>query len=152
MEKLTAFAKTNHINKMKQIILVAVISGIISSAIVFYLMSDVPSAWYLFLIPLIMGFSIQKFGRIPVQEVEKDEKLEKKVGRICAGAVLFFIILTIIPSLIIYISQQGLGWDLLLNIPFLIVCGFAVWFGYNRGVKAVIDSYYDSSLKERDNQ
>ena len=83
--------------------------------------------------------------------MDKDEKLEKKVGYICAGAVLFFILLTAIPILIVGITQ-GLGWSMLLNIPFFIACGIAVWYGYNRGVRAVVDSYYDSDLKDYGNQ
>ena len=94
-----------------------------------------------------MGTCIHKLGNISAADVDNDDKLEKKVGYLCAGAVLFFIFLTAIPILIVGI-YQGLGWSLLLNIPFFIVCGIAVWYGYNRGVRAVIDSYYDSDLKD----
>ncbi len=137
---------------MKRIIVVAAISGIISSvitALLFFLVF--PSAWLFFIIPAIMGTCIHKFGKISAADVDKDEKLEKKVGYICAGAVLFFILLTAIPILIVGITQ-GLGWSLLLNIPFFIACGIAVWYGYNRGVRAVVDSYYDSDLKDYGNQ
>ena len=137
---------------MKRIIVVAAISGIISSvitALLFFLVF--PSAWLLFIIPAIMGTCIHKFGKISAADVDKDEKLEKKVGYICAGAVLFFILLTAIPILIVGITQ-GLGWSMLLNIPFFIACGIAVWYGYNRGVRAVVDSYYDSDLKDYGNQ
>ncbi len=137
---------------MKRIIVVAAISGIISSvitALLFFLVF--PSAWLFFIIPAIMGTCIHKFGKISAADVDKDEKLEKKVGYICAGAVLFFILLTAIPILIVGITQ-GLGWSMLLNIPFFIACGIAVWYGYNRGVRAVVDSYYDSDLKDYGNQ
>ena len=137
---------------MKRIIVVAAISGIISSvitALLFFLVF--PSAWLFFIIPAIMGTCIHKFGKISAADVDKDEKLEKKVGYICAGAVLFFILLTAIPILIVGITQ-GLGWSMLLNIPFFISCGIAVWYGYNRGVRAVVDSYYDSDLKDYGNQ
>ena len=137
---------------MKRIIVVAAISGIISSvitALLFFLVF--PSAWLFFIIPAIMGTCIHKYGKISAADVDKDEKLEKKVGYICAGAVLFFILLTAIPILIVGITQ-GLGWSMLLNIPFFIACGIAVWYGYNRGVRAVVDSYYDSDLKDSGNQ
>jgi hypothetical protein len=137
---------------MKRIIVVAATSGIISSvitALLFFLVF--PSAWLFFIIPAIMGTCIHKFGKISAADVDKDEKLEKKVGYICAGAVLFFILLTAIPILIVGITQ-GLGWSMLLNIPFFIACGIAVWYGYNRGVRAVVDSYYDSDLKDYGNQ
>ena len=137
---------------MKRIIVIAAISGIISSIIAFLLFVFVlPSGWLLFFIPAIMGICIQKFGKISAEDVEGDDKLEKRVGYMCAGAVLFFIILTIIP-ITIYSVYQGAGWELLKDIPFYIVCVFAVWFGYNRGVRAVIDAYYDSNLKDSNGQ
>ena len=137
---------------MKRIIVIAAISGIISSIIAFLLFVFVlPSGWLLFFIPAIMGICIQKFGRISAEDVEGDDKLEKRVGYMCAGAVLFFIILTIIP-ITIYSVYQGAGWELLKDIPFYIVCVFAVWFGYNRGVRAVVDAYYDSNLKDSNGQ
>ena len=138
---------------MKRIILIAVISGIISSIIAFLLFVFVlPSGWLLFFIPAIMGICIQKFGKISAEDVEGDDKLEKKVGFMCAGAVLFFIFLTVIPITIIGLYKGLGGWKMLLDIPFYIVCVFAIWFGYNRGVRAVVDAYYDSNLKNRDNQ
>lgn len=137
---------------MKRIIVIAAISGIISSIIAFLLFVFVlPSGWLLFFIPAIMGICIQKFGKISAKDVEGDDKLEKRVGFMCAGAVLFFIILTVIPITIIGL-YKGLGWEMLLDIPFYIVCVFAVWFGYNRGVRAVVDAYYDSNLKDSNGQ
>ncbi len=129
---------------MKRIIAVAAISGIISciiSAVLFLFVA--PSGWLLLLIPIIMGTCIHKFGHITAADVDKDEKLEKKVGIICAGAVLFFVLLTIVPMTIIGI-KQGLGWSLLWDLPFYLACLFAVWYGYNRGVQAVVDSYLDN--------
>lgn len=139
---------------MKRIILVATISGIITSVITAFLFFFVfPSGWLIFLIPAVMGTCIHKLGKISAEEVEgdDDDKLQKKAGFLCAGAVLFFIILTVIPIVIVSV-KQGLGWDILLNIPFFIICVFAVWYGYNRGVRAVVDSYYDSNLKDSDGQ
>ena len=136
---------------MKRIIVVAAISGIISSVITALLFLIFPSGWLFFIIPAIMGTCIHKFGKITAADVDKDDKLEKKVGYMCAGAVLFFVLLTAVPILIVSI-YQGLGWAMLLNIPFYIACGIAVWYGYNRGVRAVVDSYYDSDLKNYDNQ
>ena len=136
---------------MKRIIVVAAISGIISSVITALLFLILPSGWLFFIIPAIMGTCIHKFGKITAADVDKDDKLEKKVGYMCAGAVLFFVLLTAVPILIVSI-YQGLGWAMLLNIPFYIACGIAVWYGYNRGVRAVVDSYYDSDLKNYDNQ
>lgn len=136
---------------MKRIIVVAAISGIISSIITALLFLIFPSGWLFFIIPAIMGTCIHKFGKITAADVDRDDKLEKKVGYMCAGAVLFFVLLTAVPILIVSI-YQGLGWAMLLNIPFYIACGIAVWYGYNRGVRAVVDSYYDSDLKNYDNQ
>ena len=136
---------------MKRIIVVAAISGIISSVITALLFLIFPSGWLFFIIPAIMGTCIHKFGKITAADVDRDDKLEKKVGYMCAGAVLFFVLLTAVPILIVSI-YQGLGWAMLLNIPFYIACGIAVWYGYNRGVRAVVDSYYDSDLKNYDNQ
>lgn len=136
---------------MKRIIVVAAISGVISSIITLLLLLIFPSGWLFFIIPAIMGTCIHKFGKISTADVDNDDKLEKKVGFLCAGAVLFFIFLTAVPALIIGLSQ-GLGWSLLWDLPFLIACGLAVWYGYNRGARAVIDSYYDSDLKEYNNQ
>ena len=137
---------------MKRIIIVAVISGIISSVITALLFFFVyPSGWLFFIIPAIMGTCIHKLGNISAADVDNDDNLEKKVGYLCAGAVLLFIILTVVPILIIGI-YIGLGWRLLLDIPFYIACGIAVWYGYNRGVRAVVDSYYDSDLKNNNNQ
>lgn len=137
---------------MKRIIIVAVISGIISSVITALLFFFVyPSGWLFFIIPAIMGTCIHKLGNISAADVDNDDNLEKRVGYLCAGAVLLFIILTVVPILIIGI-YIGLGWSLLLDIPFYIACGIAVWYGYNRGVRAVVDSYYDSDLKNNNNQ
>ena len=136
---------------MKRIIKVAVISGIISSIITFILLILFPSGWLFFIIPAIMGTCIHKFGKITSADMKDDDKLEKRVGYMCAGAVLFFIILTAVPALIMCL-YQGVGWGLLADIPFFLACALAVWYGYNRGVRAVIDSYYDSDLKEYNNQ
>lgn len=136
---------------MKRIIKVAVISGIISSIITFVLLILFPSGWLFFIIPAIMGTCIHKFGKITSADMKDDDKLEKRVGYMCAGAVLFFIILTAVPALIMCL-YQGVGWGLLADIPFFLACALAVWYGYNRGVRAVIDSYYDSDLKEYNNQ
>ena len=132
---------------MKRIIVVAAISGIISSIITFVLLLLFPSGWLFFIIPAVMGTCIQKFGKITSADMKDDDKLEKRVGWMCAGAVLFFILLTAVPSLIMCL-KQGLGWGVLADIPFYLACALAVWYGYNRGVRAVIDSYYDSDLKE----
>lgn len=136
---------------MKRIIVVAAISGIISSIITMLLLTFFPSGWLFFIIPAIMGTCIHKFGRITSADVKDDDKLEKRVGYMCAGAVLFFILLTAVPA-IIFGLKEGLGWGLLADIPFYIACALAVWYGYNRGVRAVVDSYYDSDLKEYNDQ
>ena len=136
---------------MKRIIKVAVISGIISSIITFILLIFFPSGWLFFIIPAIMGTCIHKFGKITSADMKEDDQLEKRVGYMCAGAVLFFILITAVPSLIMCL-YQGVEWGLLADIPFYIACALAVWYGYNRGVRAVIDSYYDSDLKEYNNQ
>ena len=130
---------------MKRIIIVAAISGIVSSVITLILFWFVfASSWVYFIIPAIMGTCIHKFGKIPAEEVAKDDKLEKKIGFLCAGFVLFFILLTTIP-IIILSFKLGMAWTILLNIPFYLICALAVWYGYNRGVAAAVDSYYDDN-------
>lgn len=137
---------------MKRIIIVAAISGIISSVITLLLLFFVfPSGWLFFIIPAIMGTCIHKFGNISATDMEKDENLEKKVGYMCAGGVLFFVLLTCVPLLIVSLKKD-LGWSLLWDVPFYVACGFAVWYGYNRGVRAVVDSYYDSGLKDNNEE
>ena len=137
---------------MKRIITIAVISGIISSIITVLLFLFVfPSGWLLFLPPAVMGTCIHKFGNISTTDVDRDEKLEKKVGYMCAASVLLFVLLTAVPILIVGL-YQGMGWKLLWDVPFFIACGFAVFYGYNRGVRAVVDSYFDSYSKENNRQ
>ena len=113
---------------MKRIILVAIISGIISSLIAcilfFYVLQD---AWLFFIIPAIMGICIQKFGNISSEEVDMDAAKEKKVKYLCIGLVLFFTLLTAIPLILISI-HRGSGWDILIDIPFYVICGIDVWF------------------------
>lgn len=136
---------------MKRVIVVAAISGIISSIITFILFTIAPSGWLFFIIPAVMGTCVQKFGKITSADMKDDDKLENRVGWMCAGAVLFFILLTAVPSIIMGL-KDGLGWGLLADIPFYLACALAVFYGYNRGVRAVVDSYYDSDLKEYNKQ
>lgn len=49
---------------MKRIIVVAAISGVISSIITLLLLLIFPSGWLFFIIPAIMGTCIHKFGKI----------------------------------------------------------------------------------------
>lgn len=139
---------------MKRIVIIAIISGFISSVFTAMLFFFVfPSAWLFFIIPLIMGISIHKFGKISAKDVEgtDGDKLQRKVGLLCGGAVLLFLLLTVIP-LVALSLYMGLGWGVLLDVPFFIVCAIAVWWGYNRGVQAVVDSYYDANLSDTEDE
>lgn len=136
------------LSPIDRILTVAVISGFISGILVLMLMMFVfASAWFFFIIPVIMGWSISKFSRITKQEMDEDEKLEKKAGWISAGVVLLFVVVTAV--LISVAVMSGGNWtDLFLNIPFLIVSSLSVWYGYSRGVRAVVDAYYDADAVE----
>ncbi|MDD6889536.1 MAG: hypothetical protein PUD39_04685 [Bacteroidales bacterium] len=128
------------------IAIICIISGIFSGIIVdifFYILF--PSAWLFFIIPAVMGFSIDKFSRIPKSELEDDEsfeKLSKRTGLLCAGMVLLAILVAIVPIIVLVMRFDPIY--LLSDIIFYLICGVSVYWGYNRGVRAVTDAYYDS--------
>lgn len=122
---------------------ICIISGIISAIIVDFLFFCVfPSAWLFFIIPAIMGFSIDKLSRIPKSELNDDEafdKLSKRTGILCAVIVLLAVLIATIP-----LMMQFEPIDFLANILFYLVCGVSVYWGYNRGIRVITDAYYDS--------
>lgn len=128
---------------MKSIAIVSVISGVISAVIVFCLFWYVfPSAWLFFIIPAIMGLSIDKFGKIDVEKLNDDaafNSITRKAGLLCAGMVLLSIIVCVLPLFLLMSFGEHL-----LNVLFYGVCAVSVYWGYNRGVKCVTNAYYDS--------
>lgn len=125
------------------IAIICIISGIISVIIVDLLFSFVfPSAWLFFIVPAIMGFSIDKLSRIPKSELNDEasfEKLSKRTGLLCAGIVLLAVLIATIPLI-----MQFEPIDFLANILFYLICGVSVYWGYNRGIGAITNAYYDS--------
>lgn len=136
---------SNKKSSIRDVAFIGIIFGLISITIVSLLFLLVfPSAWLFFIIPAVMGWSIEKLTRIPKEELHDDEsfnKLRKRTGLLCAGMVLIAIILA---NLIVILLG---GFDplmLLYNFIFYIVCGLSVYWGYSRGVRAITDMYYDS--------
>lgn len=121
-----------------------IIAGVITDVIFFAIF---PSAWLFFIIPAVMGWSIDKFGRIPKDQLLDDssnESLQKKTGWMCAGLVLFFILITVLPILFIMSIEY-----IIANVLFYVVCGLGVYYGYNRGVRCIMDAYYDTLAEEQ---
>ena len=135
---------------IKRIILISVISGGLSGLLVIILFFAIfPSALLFFLIPIIMGNSIQKWGKIPAEEVRGSERLEKTAGYVCAAIVLLFVVLT---CAIIVLLTKYMGIGFFPNITFMIACIISIVYGYYRGQQAVVDSYFDSELEDTINK
>ena len=132
-----------------RVLVIALISGLTSGIIVTAIMWFVfASAWFFFIIPAVMGWAIKKYAHISASEVDADENLQNKVGWTCAGITLFFVLLTAFVVALATYAATGSMWGIFLNIIFYVASGFAVWYGHSRGVQAVVDSYYESDLKE----
>ena len=136
---------SNKKSSIRDVAFIGIIFGLISMTIVSLLFLLVfPSAWLFFIIPAVMGWSIEKLARIPKEELHDDEsfnKLCKLTGLLCAGMVLATILLTV--TIIILLG----GFDpmaLVLNFVFYLMCGLSAYWGYSRGVRAITDKYYDS--------
>lgn len=127
---------------LRNILIVSAISGLISFTLVELIFFVVfPSGWIFFLIPVIMGYSIDKFVKISHEELADEEAFEKlrtRTGIICAVFVLLTVLISTIPIVLI----GGIA-TLLVNIVFYAVCVLAVYAGYSRGVGVITDKYYD---------
>lgn len=130
---------------MKNIITVACISGFISVAIAIGIFWFVfPTAWVFFLIPAIVGWSIDKFGKFDASKLEDEDEFSaatRKVGFTCAAIVLLCFIIAMLP--LFFVMSFG---DHLMNVLSYIICGISVYWGYNRGVQCVTDAYYNSQV------
>lgn len=130
-------------NILDRITIICLISGLVSGILTMALVWFVfPSAWFFFIIPAVMGWSIDKFAKIPKDVFSNEEniaKLQKQAGWTCAGFVLFFVLLANLPIFLVLEPIQHL-----LNILFYIICGVSVYWGYTRGVRCITDAYYDS--------
>lgn len=138
---------------LKSVITVGVVTGLLSGLMVLALFIFIyPTAWFFFIIPAVMGTCIYKYAKVPFYEDEEEnEKLAKKVGLLCAGMSLLFILFPV--ALIAIVASYSFG-ELLANVPFLIMCALAVWYGYNRGQRAVVDANSDAivnSLSDKNN-
>lgn len=115
-----------------------VISGLITTALIWFI---IPSAWFFFIIPAVMGWSIDRYVTIPKELLEDGqniERLQKKAGLTCGGLVLFFVILVNIPFFLVLEPIMYLK-----NIIFYAAAGVSVYWGYTRGVRCITDAYYD---------
>lgn len=133
---------------LTRIAVICLLSGIIATVITDVIFFAIfPSAWLFFIIPAVMGWSIDKFGRIPKEQLmdyNSNETLQKKTGWMCSGFVLLFILLTVLPILIVNSIEF-----IIANVMFYIVCGLGVYYGYNRGVRCIMDAYYDTLAEEQ---
>ena len=131
---------------LTRIITVCVISGLISGIIVNLLFWFVfSSAWLFFIIPAVMGWSIQRFAKIPKEHLLDEptfEKLKKQTAWTCAAMVLLFILIDYIPLIIFFVATQQIEF-ILFDIPFIAVCVLSVIYGYNRGQRCVVDTWSD---------
>ena len=132
---------------MKNIISICIVSGLISILIVLALFWFVfTSAWLFFIIPLIMGWTIDKFGKFDASQLKDEvtyERISRRTGLLCGSMVLLCIFICILPLFFLFPII-----DLLVNFAFYIVCGISIYWGYNRGVQCVTDAYYSSYSDE----
>lgn len=132
---------------LQRLIVISIVSGIVSGIVTNALFWFVfPSAWFFFIIPGIMGWSIDHFGKFPkdvLQDEESLEKLMKQTGFMCAGMCLLIMAVAVLPLLLILPAEY-----IYANIIFYLVCGLCVYLGYNRGQRCIMDALYDSELKE----
>lgn len=134
-------------NPIQRILIICIISGLVAGVItnlVFLLIY--PSAWLFFLIPAIMGWSIDHYGKIPYEHLHDEEtfeKLRKYTGLYCAGMSLLFVLIANIP-LFIFVPLPYI----FTNLIFYIVCAVSIFVGYNRGQQCIVDAFYDSNLEE----
>lgn len=127
---------------IRRLLIICIISGLIAGIITDFLFWCFPSAWLFFIIPAIMGWSIDHFGKIPREHLHDEETFEKlkiRTGLLCAFMSLFFIILALLPIFIILSASE-----LLLNFIFFGVCILSIYWCYTRGQRCIVDAYYDT--------
>lgn len=128
---------------MKNVIRVAWISGIISTIVVMFLFWGLfPTPWLFLIIPGVVGWSIDKYGKFDASKLADDEEfaaMSRKVGITCASIVLLCLIITMLPLFLV----MSFG-DHLKSIFMYVICGISVYWGYNRGVRCVTDAYFES--------
>lgn len=94
-----------------------------------------------------MAFCLTKFVKIPdeiLQDVETFNKLSTRIGILIALICFCAILISIIP---LAIYETDIVTHLLYNFIFYIVCGIAIYTGYNRGVEIVTNAAYQSYYK-----
>lgn len=128
---------------MKNVFYVACISGMIAVAIVLIIFWVIfPTAWVFFIIPAVVGWSIDRFGTFDATKLENEEEFTataRKVGLTCAAIVLACIIISVLP--LFFTMSVG---DHLMSIMFYVICAISVYWAYKRGVQCVTDAYYES--------
>ena len=130
-------------NPIVQIAVICIISGLIAGLITNILFWFVfPSGWLFFIIPAVLGWSIDRFGKIPAEHLQNEEtfeKLKKRTGLLCGAISLLIVIIANIPFFILMPLPY-----IFANFIFYIVCAVSVYVGYNRGQQSITDAYYDS--------
>lgn len=128
---------------IKRLLIICIISGLIAGIVTNILFWFVfPTAWFFFIIPAIMGWSIDHFGKIPYEHLHDEEtfeKLKKQTGLMCGGISLLFVLIANIPFFILVPLPY-----ILANSVFYLVCAISIFVGYNRGQQCIVDAYYDT--------
>lgn len=128
---------------IKRLLIICIISGLLAGIVTNILFWFVfSSAWLFFIIPAIMGWSIDHYGKIPQEHLHDEEafeKLRKQTGLMCGGISLFFVLLANVPFLILLPLPY-----IFANFMFYIVCAVSIFVGYNRGQQCIVDAYYDT--------
>lgn len=139
IKKMTSKKITGHITQM--CVIFGIIAIILADAIFFLVF---PSAWAFFIIPAFMAFCLTKFVKFPHEILHDEERfntLSKRtaitIAAICLGAVL-------IATIPLALFESNIFIHLITNFMFYLVCGVAVYTGYNRGLEIVTNAYYDS--------
>lgn len=132
---------------IKRLLFICIVSGLIAGIITNILFWFVfPTAWFFFIIPAVMGWSIDRYGKIPhehLQDEETFENLKKQTGLMCGAMSLIFVLLANIPLFIVMPLEY-----IVASFMFYIVCVISIVVGYNRGQQCIVDAYYDSNLAE----
>lgn len=134
-------------NSLPRIIAICIISGLLSGVFVNLIFWTIfPSGWLFLIIPIFVGWSLDKFAKIPSEEILDDETMErlsKQTGMLCAVMVLLVQIVAVLPVLLLLDPIE-----ILTNFVFYIGCALCVYIGYSRGVQSITDAYYDAKKSE----
>ena len=99
---------------MKNVFCVACISGMIAVAIVLIIFWVIfPTAWVFFIIPAVVGWSIDRFGTFDATKLENEEEFTataRKVGLTCAAIVLACIIISVLPLFLVHPKNGVMAW------------------------------------------